>query len=124
MDDAPAIERHASAPNQTRRRPRGEPPADGAVRAKLPQRQAPQLASVADKPPDGKGWVSEIKFDGYRLLCWLEHGKARVMTRGFRQMTTGVTPGLRFTLVKARETFDGPAGAGAPRPRPAGAPNA
>jgi bifunctional non-homologous end joining protein LigD len=51
------------------------------VRAKLPQRQAPQLASVTDKPPEGKGWVSEIKFDGYRLLCWLDHGKVRLLTR-------------------------------------------
>ena len=45
------------------------------------QRQAPQLASVTDKPPEGKGWVSEIKFDGYRLLCWLDHGKVRLLTR-------------------------------------------
>ena len=51
------------------------------MRGKLPQRQAPQLASVTDKPPEGKGWVSEIKFDGYRLLCWLDHGKVRVVTR-------------------------------------------
>ena len=48
---------------------------------KLPQRQAPQLASVADEPPEGNGWISEIKFDGYRLLCWLDHGKVRVVTR-------------------------------------------
>ena len=50
-------------------------------RGKLPQRQAPQLASVADEPPEGDGWISEIKFDGYRLLCWLDHGKVRVVTR-------------------------------------------
>lgn len=78
--DAPTIERQAPAPRQTRK-PREEAPAEGAVRAKLPQRQAPQLASVTDKPPEGKGWVSEIKFDGYRLLCWLDHGKVRVVTR-------------------------------------------
>ncbi len=51
------------------------------MRGKLPQRQAPQLAAVAEDPPDGDGWVSEIKFDGYRLLCWLDHGKVRVVTR-------------------------------------------
>ena len=69
--DAPAMERQHDGS-----------PADGAVRAKLPQRQAPQLAAATEEPPDGEGWVSEIKFDGYRLLCWLDHGKARVMTRG------------------------------------------
>jgi bifunctional non-homologous end joining protein LigD len=79
--DASAIERRGSAPNRVRRRSRGGPPADGAVRAKLPPRQAPQLAAVADEPPKTEGWVSEIKFDGYRLLCWLDHGKVRVMTR-------------------------------------------
>ncbi len=78
--DAPTIEQQAPAPTRTRTR-RDEPPAEGAVRAELPQRQAPQLASVTDKPPEGQGWVSEIKFDGYRLLCWLDHGKVRLLTR-------------------------------------------
>jgi len=78
--DAPTIERQASPPTHSRSR-RDEPPAVGAVRGKLPQRQAPQLAAVAQDPPDGDGWVSEIKFDGYRLLCWLDHGKVRVVTR-------------------------------------------
>jgi bifunctional non-homologous end joining protein LigD len=78
--DAPTIERQASPPTHSRSR-RDEPPAEGAVCGKLPQRQAPQLAAVAQDPPDGDGWVSEIKFDGYRLLCWLDHGKVRVVTR-------------------------------------------
>ena len=76
----PSIEQSAPAPKQTRRQ-RDEPPAEGAVRAKLPQRQAPQLSAVADEPPEGADWINEIKFDGYRLLCWLDHGKVRVVTR-------------------------------------------
>ncbi len=56
-------------------------PAERAVRAKLLERASPQLASPAEEPPKGRGWISEIKFDGYRLLCWIHHGKARVMTR-------------------------------------------
>ena len=78
--DAPAIERQATAPHPLRGQ-RDEPPAKGAKRARLPQKQAPQLASVAADPPPGDEWVSEIKFDGYRLLCWLDHGEARVLTR-------------------------------------------
>src|SRR4051794_36352876 len=36
----------------------------GAVRGTMPENQAPQLASVADGPPeDEDGWLSEIKFD-------------------------------------------------------------
>jgi bifunctional non-homologous end joining protein LigD len=79
--DAPAIEAQAPAPRKARRT-RDAPPAEGAARAKLPRSQAPQLASVADEPPQGEHWVSEIKFDGYRLLCWLDQGKVRVVTRG------------------------------------------
>ncbi|HET7882596.1 MAG TPA: DNA ligase D, partial [Acetobacteraceae bacterium] len=68
--DAPAIERQ---------RDQKMPP--GAVRGALPKTQAPQLAQVAEQAPDGDEWISEIKFDGYRLLCWLDHGKARLVTR-------------------------------------------
>jgi bifunctional non-homologous end joining protein LigD len=79
--DAPTIERQASAPKRAHS-VREDAPAKGAVQARLPQQQAPQLASVADDPPEGADWVSEIKFDGYRLLCWLDHGKVRLLTRG------------------------------------------
>jgi bifunctional non-homologous end joining protein LigD len=57
------------------------PPAAGAKQGALPKTQAPQLASIAEEPPEGEGWLSEIKFDGYRLLIWLSNGKARVVTR-------------------------------------------
>jgi bifunctional non-homologous end joining protein LigD len=82
--DATAIEQAAPPPKPVRKaasKRREGPPAEGAVRAKLPQRQAPQLASLSEEPPNGEGWVSEIKFDGYRLLCWIDHGKVRLVTR-------------------------------------------
>ena len=56
-------------------------PAIGAIRGKLPQAQAPQLCSLVAEPPDGNEWVSEIKFDGYRLLATVEDGKVRLLTR-------------------------------------------
>jgi bifunctional non-homologous end joining protein LigD len=79
--DAPAIEQRTARPQRSRRRGSAAPPADGAVRAGLPPQQAPQLASVIDEAPGGDDWVSEIKFDGYRLLCWLDHGNVRLLTR-------------------------------------------
>jgi bifunctional non-homologous end joining protein LigD len=82
--DAMAIEHAAPPPKpvaKTRGKLREGAPAEGAARAKLPQRQAPQLASLAGEPPKGGGWISEIKFDGYRLLCWIDHGKVRLVTR-------------------------------------------
>ena len=78
--DAISLERDAPAPKPPRKQ-RDAAPADGSVRGKLPQRQAPQLASVADEPPESEGWVSEVKFDGYRLLCWKDGATVRVMTR-------------------------------------------
>ena len=63
------------------------PPAEGAVRSALPTRQAPQLASAAEAPPDGSEWLSELKLDGYRLLVWLDHGKARLVTRNGHDWT-------------------------------------
>jgi bifunctional non-homologous end joining protein LigD len=41
----------------------------------------PQLASPVDKPPEGKHWIHEIKYDGYRCQVLLQRGQARVFTR-------------------------------------------
>jgi len=41
----------------------------------------PLLLSEQEKPPDGPGWVHEIKFDGYRVQAHLAGGKATVYTR-------------------------------------------
>ena len=42
---------------------------------------APQLAKLMKAPPDGKGWVHEVKFDGYRMQMRVGNGKARLRTR-------------------------------------------
>ncbi len=60
---------------------RAKRPPAGAVRGALPREQAPELASIAEAPPEGEGWVSEIKFDGYRLLARIDHGEVRLLTR-------------------------------------------
>jgi bifunctional non-homologous end joining protein LigD len=41
----------------------------------------PQLASPVDQPPEGKNWIHEIKYDGYRTQVLLERGHARALTR-------------------------------------------
>jgi bifunctional non-homologous end joining protein LigD len=40
-----------------------------------------QLATLVDAPPEGDGWVHEIKFDGYRLLGFLADGAVCLRTR-------------------------------------------
>ena len=55
--------------------PGGGAPAKAAGRG----RQQPQLsAGRASMPPDGDDWMTEIKFDGYRLLIFVADGQARV----------------------------------------------
>ena len=41
----------------------------------------PQLATLADRVPAGDQWLHEIKFDGYRLMCYVMQGRVRLMTR-------------------------------------------
>jgi bifunctional non-homologous end joining protein LigD len=47
----------------------------------LPRWIQPQLTKLTDTPPDGSGWLHEIKFDGYRLHARLDHGAVRLLTR-------------------------------------------
>ncbi|WBV41939.1 DNA ligase D [Pseudoroseomonas cervicalis] len=63
------------------------PPAPDARRAGLPKEARPQLASLASELPEEPGWLSEVKFDGYRLLVRLQRGKARLITRGAQDWT-------------------------------------
>jgi bifunctional non-homologous end joining protein LigD len=53
----------------------------GAKPATLPSFFDPALASLVDKPPLGDRWVHEVKFDGYRLLARLDHGRVKLLTR-------------------------------------------
>ncbi len=53
----------------------------GAMKAAMPARVAPQLATPAEKPPKGDEWLHEIKFDGYRSIVFVDGGKARLVTR-------------------------------------------
>jgi bifunctional non-homologous end joining protein LigD len=41
----------------------------------------PQLATLVDAPPQGEGWLHEIKFDGYRIIAVVHRGRARLITR-------------------------------------------
>jgi bifunctional non-homologous end joining protein LigD len=46
-----------------------------------------QLATLVDHPPEGGGWVHEIKFDGYRALTRIENGEVRMITRAGNDWT-------------------------------------
>lgn len=47
----------------------------------MPEFVAPQLCETLDRPPSGKGWIHEIKFDGYRIQMRVENGEVTLKTR-------------------------------------------
>lgn len=59
----------------------------GARKAAMPVFVPPQLATLAKDPPAGDGWLHELKFDGYRMLCHLSKGKAKFWSRNAKDWT-------------------------------------
>jgi len=92
-------------PRSTKRRPRTSSPATmgngkpavGAPRVKksgrgfkkprLPTAISPQLPTLVESPPDGNQWIHEIKFDGYRMLCYVDSSSVRFETRNHLDWT-------------------------------------
>ena len=50
-------------------------------RSPFPSNIQPMLATLVDKPFDEKGWVYEVKWDGYRTLAFLNKGKVDIRSR-------------------------------------------
>ena len=69
----------------------------GAVKAPLPPRINPQLATLATGVPAAGQWLFEIKFDGYRIMTRIEEGKATLVTRGGHDWSARM-PGLVLEL--------------------------
>jgi bifunctional non-homologous end joining protein LigD len=73
---------HPAAGSAKKPAARADAGVPGAVKAPLPAKMTPQLATLATgAPADGK-WVYEIKFDGYRVMARIQKGKATLVTRG------------------------------------------
>lgn len=53
----------------------------GAAEGPLPDAVELQLATPVDRPPEGAGWLHEIKLDGYRILCRIAGGRAELLSR-------------------------------------------
>ncbi|HEV7505603.1 MAG TPA: DNA ligase D [Thermoanaerobaculia bacterium] len=67
----------------------------GAKKAKMPALIKPELATLVDAVPAGEEWIHEIKYDGYRALCHLEDGEARLITRQGNDWTDRFAPVAR-----------------------------
>jgi len=54
---------------------------EGAVKAEMPESLTPMLAVLGTAIPSGTDWLYEVKWDGYRALCYLADGKVRMLSR-------------------------------------------
>ena len=55
--------------------------------ARVPKDLKVQLATLAAEAPEGDDWIHELKLDGYRVLCVLEAGETRIITRNGKDWT-------------------------------------
>jgi bifunctional non-homologous end joining protein LigD len=60
----------------------------------LPTRMQPMLATPGRLPPDDDGWAYEFKWDGMRVLLWIDGGRPRALSRNDNDVT-GSFPELR-----------------------------
>jgi bifunctional non-homologous end joining protein LigD len=61
---------------------------------KLPAFRA-QLATLVERPPEGDQWLHEIKYDGYRIGCFVERGSARLESRNGQDWTAAYAEVVR-----------------------------
>lgn len=47
----------------------------------MPREIHPMLATLVEQPFDDPQWLYEVKWDGYRALCFIEKGKVRMVSR-------------------------------------------
>jgi bifunctional non-homologous end joining protein LigD len=64
----------------------------GAKKRSLPKTFGAELATLVADPPQGERWLHEIKFDGYRMLCRLDNGGVRLISRNNQDWTGRLQP--------------------------------
>ena len=100
--------RKATRTTATKSFPRAADPAGvtpssvvGARKARLPATLSPELATLVRAAPTGDDWLHEVKFDGYRMLCRLERGKAHLRSRNGKDWTAAL-PAIAHELRRVR----------------------
>ncbi|MBV9107840.1 MAG: DNA ligase D, partial [Gemmatimonadetes bacterium] len=96
----------AAAAKATKASASPAPSVTGARKAAMPKTLVPELATLVDDVPPGDDWVHEIKFDGYRLLAFIDKGKVRLLTRKENDWTerfSGLVPA--FAAIPAKQAI-------------------
>ncbi|HEY0743216.1 MAG TPA: DNA ligase D [Chryseosolibacter sp.] len=50
-------------------------------KSKIPSDIKPMLATLVDKPSDAKGWLYEVKWDGFRAIAYVNAGEVELRSR-------------------------------------------
>jgi bifunctional non-homologous end joining protein LigD len=72
----------AAAPSPSTSKGAGKEAVRGAIKAPLPAKLLPQLATLAAGVPARGKWLCEIKLDGYRIMACFDEGAVSLITRG------------------------------------------
>jgi len=78
----------AEAPIRSRPRKKRDPAQPQLTLDPMPARIDPCLALLKPRPPKGRQWSFEVKWDGYRLAVHIEPTGIRILTRGGHDWTT------------------------------------
>ena len=55
--------------------------------AELPRSYRPQLATLVSAAPAGEDWLHEVKYDGYRIGCFIDDGHVKLLSRNGNDWT-------------------------------------
>ena len=68
---------------------RGQTPAicSAARKTRMPEIIHPMLATLVDEPFSDPEWIFETKWDGFRSVCFIRNGQARLVSRNQIEMT-------------------------------------
>jgi len=65
---------------------------EGVKKAKFPEKIAPMLATLVNKPFDKPGWMYEVKWDGYRALSFIKNGEVELSSRNSKSFNDKFYP--------------------------------
>lgn len=71
------------------------------AREAMPLQIEPQLATLVSTTPEGDDFIHEVKFDGYRVLAYLDAGQVKLMTRGGEDWTARM-PSLEAAVARLK----------------------
>lgn len=84
----PAPPRHPRTPAESPRAASRTPSTlSGAIPGPVPKNIRPALASLGETPSQDSGWLYEIKWDGIRVIPFVESGKTTLIARSGRDIT-------------------------------------